>query len=280
MKFCLDTALSRREHWLGVSDDPFHDVLEIFFVEGDGLTRACAACEREPLGSQGFGERNRIFLRSVVKLWVLGQVLGEFVGRSEGARNGVIADEVGDVSVILEHASGGKRDAVCVSRAALGEKEVAEVDEILSGFAATSDESVVSGGLVGLEVGRRDSSDVAAVCGVDDVCGADSGAVARIRAVRLSLRIVADVSCLNNDEVLSVGDEGGRAVEVEGAADLAVVKGEGAEVLGHQHGWVALGTVGAKGASGHDEAMTHSGFCCAVVVELRNKLRKAEVTSH
>jgi hypothetical protein len=77
------------------------------------------------------------------------------------------------------------------------------------------------------------------------------GALPLIDAEPLGIGVVADMACLDNDEIFAV--MGVRPVPIERniAADQAVIEREGSEVLGDQNDRIALTLVGAERARRH-----------------------------
>ena len=77
---------------------------------------------------------------------------------------------------------------------------------------------------------------------------------AAIGSPLLLFRIVADMACLDDDQILAVMSMRPVAVGGDDTAYHSMVEREGAEVLGDQDDRIALAFVGAEGARRHDAA--------------------------
>lgn len=98
-----------------------------------------------------------------------------------------------------------------------------------------------------------------------------AGAGAAVYAEALRFGVVADVAGLEDQQVLAMMGVRAVAVGCDLAADLAVVEGEGAEMLRQEDDGVALALVGAEGAGVH-HAVALEAEGAAVVVEFGHEL--------
>ena len=100
------------------------------------------------------------------------------------------------------------------------------------------------------------------------------GALPLIDAEPLGIGVVADMACLDDDEIFAV--MGMRSVPIERnvAADQAVVERKGSEVLGDQNDRIALTLVGAKRARRHHSFAAES-HRQAIIVQPWNELAVA-----
>jgi len=105
-------------------------------------------------------------------------------------------------------------------------------------------------GVLGL-VPLGDAADLAAAATEMLVLGIEAAVDAEFPA----LRVVADVACLKQQEVLAVVRVGAVAVDRDDAADAPVVEGERAEMLGDENDREALAFIRAERARWHDLAL-------------------------